>query len=127
MMSGDIAMRFEKNRLAYLIIELMREMGTVVDVREFDGIAVLVGCAVCIGHTEDRPMSATKISHFLGIPRTTTVRALERLIRLDIVSRRGHVFVIAPGRRHRTDVVARLIRIAKKFAPSIMDSDDVAA
>ncbi len=120
-MPHDIAMRFERNRLSYLIIELMREIATSLDVTELDAMGVLVGCAVCIGHTEDRPMSATKISHFLGVPRTTVIRKLERLIRLDIISRRGHTFVIAPARRGRTDVVTRLIRTTLKFAPSIMD------
>jgi hypothetical protein len=40
---------------------------------------LVIFCAVGIGHTEGRPMNASKLSHFLSFPRTSVLRSLKSL------------------------------------------------
>jgi hypothetical protein len=61
-----------------------------------DGI--MVCCCVAIGHAEGRVMNATKISHYLDMPRTTVLRKLEELMDVGILERTGSYYHISPGR-----------------------------
>lgn len=45
-----------------------------------------VALAVHVGTHEGRPMTATKISHFIGVPRTNVMRALKQLEELGRVT-----------------------------------------
>lgn len=76
--------------------------------------AIFIACAVQIGHSEKRPMSATKIAHYLGIPRTTVLRKLDTLIQLNIVERVRHVYFITAERMATDDhIIDGLNKIAK--------------
>jgi hypothetical protein len=85
-----------------LFVELSREMRAGVFARnrrpDWGGYtSVLVTCAVGIGHADGRAMNATKISHFLDVPRTTVLRNLRRLIELKIVIKRGLLYLLDPS------------------------------
>jgi predicted transcriptional regulator len=54
---------------------------------------ILIGAALMVGEAENRPMSATDISEYLGIPRATVVRKLQQLHQM------GHVYPTIAGRR----------------------------
>ena len=43
-----------------------------------DHSLLLIGSAIMVGHAEDRPMNATKISHYVGLPRSTVIRKLNQ-------------------------------------------------
>lgn len=69
----------ERNVIARLVIDLFRNVsgheehwGTKCD-------QTLILCAITIGETEGRPMSATKIAGYVGIPRGTLARKLQQL------------------------------------------------
>lgn len=62
-------------------------------VSDLDMLMVLV--CVFIGDGEGRPMTATKISHFSGLPRSTVYRRLETLIKIKKIVRRGKNYFYA--------------------------------
>lgn len=53
---------------------------------------MFVSFAVHIGTAEDRPMSATKIAGFLGVPRTNVLRALSALKKKNVIYSVGNVY-----------------------------------
>jgi Crp-like helix-turn-helix protein len=69
---------------------------------------MFVSFAVHIGTAEDRPMSATKIAGFLGIPRTNVLRALAALKKKDIIYSIGNVYL------------TNVDRLAKRITPLLM-------
>lgn len=100
--------RLQEERLAItrLFIELSREVRvsvfgthTVGD----DMTGVLVACAVGIGTLEGRPMTSTKISLYVSLPRTTVLRKLERLCKINVVKKAGRTYVLAPAHRNFPD------------------------
>src|SRR5215469_8560244 len=58
------------------------------------GTLLLVGAAVLIGHLEGRPMTASKLAHFVSLPRTTVLRRVDDLIELGHVVKRGQHYCI---------------------------------
>jgi DNA-binding transcriptional ArsR family regulator len=57
-------------------------------------ITILLGMAVFIGQHEGRPFTAHKLAQYVGIPRQTVARRLERMAEAGIVERRGtHYYV----------------------------------
>lgn len=70
---------------------------------------IMVGCAVLVGHAENRPMTARKLAHYLGMPRTTVQRKLDRLHELDAVfSIEGRYFITASRLKANAPLVSRL-------------------
>jgi hypothetical protein len=55
----------------------------------------LVVSAVVVGHAEDKPMSATKIAHYLELPRTTVLRKLEQLVISGAFERHGNSYMLS--------------------------------
>lgn len=53
---------------------------------------MFVSFAVHVGTADGHPMSATKISRYLNIPRTNVLRALTSLEQKDIIYRVGNVY-----------------------------------
>jgi predicted Rossmann fold nucleotide-binding protein DprA/Smf involved in DNA uptake len=47
-----------------------------------------------IGTAEGRPMNATKLAHYVGIPRPSVIRKLDALTRRGLVERTGGGFVL---------------------------------
>jgi hypothetical protein len=69
---------------------------------------MFISFAVHIGTAENRPMSATKIAGFLGVPRTNVLRALATLKRKDIVYSVGNVYL------------TNIDRLTKRITPSLI-------
>jgi hypothetical protein len=69
---------------------------------------MLVSFAVHIGTAEDRPMSATKIAGFLGVPRTNVLRALAALKKKDIIYGVGNVYL------------TNVDRLTERITPALM-------
>jgi hypothetical protein len=86
--------------------------------------------AVHIGTAEDRPMSATKIAGFLGVPRTNVLRALAALKRKNVVYNVGNVYLtnverlgkrITPALiKKQINSVARAYEVLAKLEASIL-------
>ena len=51
--------------------------------------------AVVIGHLSGRPMTTRRIARFIGMPRTTVLRRLQLLLRLDYVRREGRAYLLS--------------------------------
>jgi biotin operon repressor len=54
---------------------------------------MFVSFAVLIGTAEGRPMSATKLAGYLGMPRTNVLRALAKLQKQKFVYRVGYAYL----------------------------------
>jgi len=54
---------------------------------------MFVSFAVLIGTAEGRPMSATKLAGYLGIPRTNVLRALAKLQKKKFIYRVGNAYL----------------------------------
>jgi DNA-binding IclR family transcriptional regulator len=61
--------------------------------RNLENLYILL--AVFIGHAEKRPMTAARISGFLGLPRSTVVRKLAQLIQSGHVSKEQQFYFLA--------------------------------
>jgi len=53
-----------------------------------------VSSTVMIGHMEGKPMTASKIAHYLALPRTTVLRKLEILTEVGVIERRRRVYYV---------------------------------
>jgi IclR helix-turn-helix domain len=51
--------------------------------------------AVVIGHLSGRPMTTRRIARFIGMPRTTVLRRLQLLLRLDYVRRERRAYLLS--------------------------------
>lgn len=56
---------------------------------------LLLGCAVFVGQAERRPMSASKLAEYAGIPRPTAIRKLAQMHDMGILERTesGHYLI----------------------------------
>lgn len=66
---------------------------------------ILVG-AIFVGQAEDRPMNATKLADFAGMPRPTVIRRLAVLIREGVVLRDGDSFQVCEAILNSDPVVS---------------------
>jgi hypothetical protein len=126
------ALRVQRLAILRMVVGGMLEhrenmFGTLQLPRGDDDTTVLLFLAVSIGHAEGNPMNATKLAHFIHIPRTTVLRKLDRLIKLGLVVKHdGHSFVIAP---HRARTVtagrhARYVKMIRRFIQDLVDSGE---
>jgi hypothetical protein len=53
-----------------------------------------IGLCVALGDIEGKPLSMAKITAFMGVPRTTVIRRLDRLQRRRLIHRQGHHYYI---------------------------------
>jgi DNA-binding IclR family transcriptional regulator len=87
-----------------------------------DGL--FVSACVVMGHAENRPMTATKIAHYLRMPRTTVLRKLDELEKLNMIERRGTVFVIPAKRGSTSSHVERSVKLIKRYT-KILDHSSI--
>jgi CRP-like cAMP-binding protein len=111
--------RSERLALAKAYIALTRVMvDSVFGKGPADHSLLLIGSAIMVGHAENRPMNATKISHYVGLPRSTVIRKLNEFARTGVVARHGNVYLLSEERaRNQTMYVSeamRIFRIAEK-------------
>lgn len=114
-----LAYRDERLFVARFVIGLNRELyRSLFPARaDFAGRldALMVACAVTIGHAEGRPMGATKIAAYLELPRTTVLRRLAELIAAGAIARDGTRYVVSASRMEavNTETFRRIIRLFK--------------
>jgi hypothetical protein len=118
---ASLAHRVIRNRVAYLYIELSRELSKNIGVESMFGThvdIVLVACAVVIGHTEGRPFTAAKLAQFVGMPRSTALRKLNALVDLGVIENRDGHYCVSKTRLELPDeTIQRVVRTITKFSP----------
>lgn len=94
--------RLPAYRLLVKIMQLTRGeiLGSVDD--------VMIAACVGLGHAEARPMNATKIAHYLDMPRSTVVRRLDVLVENGFIVRVGTVYLVSEQRQSETGWVRQL-------------------
>ena len=79
--------------------------------------------AVMLGHLESRPMSALKVSNYIGVPRATVTRKLQALCDLGHVMRdeRGLYLVTSSylGRAELTQYLKRTAQLIHKASSEL--------
>jgi predicted transcriptional regulator len=116
--------RFERLALAKAYIELTRVMvDSVFGKDPADHSLLLIGSAIMVGHAENKPMNATKISHYVGLPRSTVIRKLNEFTRIGVVVRHGNFYLLSEERaRNRTKYVTEAMRIFNAAEKSLKAS-----
>lgn len=116
--------RSERLVLAKAYIALTRVMvDSVFGKQPADHSMLLIGSAIMVGHAENRPMNATKISHYVGLPRSTVVRKLNEFARTGVVARHGNIYLLSEERaRNRTKYVTEAMRIFSAAEQSLRTS-----
>jgi predicted transcriptional regulator len=115
----SIKHRLERLALAKAYIALTRVMvDSVFGKKPADHSLLLIGSAIMVGHAEDKPMSATKIAQYIGLPRSTVIRKLNQFLKAGVIARHGNVYLLSIERAHnQTKYVTeamRIFRIAEK-------------
>lgn len=103
----QLAYRDERLFVARFVIDLNRELYRGL-VGTGDGFArrldmLMVACAVTIGHAEGRPMTATKVAAYLGLPRMTATRRLGELTKAGAIECRARRYYVSPARIRSAD------------------------
>jgi predicted transcriptional regulator len=111
--------RSERFALANAYIALTRVMvDSVFGKKPADHSLLLIGSAIMVGHAEARPMNATKIAQYIGLPRSTVIRKLNQFLKAGVIARHGNVYLLSKERAHnQTKYVSeamRIFRIAEK-------------
>ena len=66
------------------------------------------------------PMNATKIAHYVGLPRSTVVRKLKEFVRVGAITRHGNVYLLSEERAHnQTKYVTDAMRIFRTAEESL--------
>ena len=89
-----------------------------------DHSLLLIGFAIMVGHAENRPMNATKIANYVGLPRSTVIRKLNEFLRVGAIARQGNVYLLSEERAHnQTKYVAQAMRIFRAAEKSLKASE----
>ena len=109
----SIMHRSERLALANAYIGLTRVMvDSVFGKKPADHSLLLIGSAIMVGHAENKPMNATKIAHYIGLPRSTVIRKLNQFLKAGVIARHGNVYLLSIERAHnQTKYVTEAMRI----------------
>lgn len=73
---------------------------------------LLIVSAIIMGHAEHKPMNATKVAYYIGLPRSTVVRELNQFLRGGVITRQGKVSLLSEDHaRNQTKYVTEAMRI----------------
>jgi predicted transcriptional regulator len=116
--------RLERLALAKAYIALTRVMvDSVFGNKPADHLLLLIGSAIMVGHAENRPMNATKIAHYVGLPRSTVIRRLNEFLRFGVIVRDGNVYLLSEERAdNQTKYVTEAMRIFRAAEKSLKAS-----
>ena len=116
--------RLERLALAKAYVALTRVMvDSVFGDKPADHSLLLIGSAVMVGHAENRPMNATKIAQYIGLPRSTVIRKLNEFLRAGVIARHGNVYLLSEERAHnQTKYVSEAMRIFRAAEKSLKAS-----
>jgi hypothetical protein len=70
-----------------------------------DQNALGIQAIIALGHLEGRPLNASNISDYLGIPRTTVIRKLRWLIEEGFIEQKDRTYYLAPKYMNLPDEV----------------------
>jgi IclR helix-turn-helix domain len=93
--------KYPRSRERLIVAEAAIRFGKAFNTELFGGYsakqedATWVLRAVVIGHLSGRPMTTRRIARFIGMPRTTVLRRLQLLLRLDYVRREGRIYCVS--------------------------------
>jgi hypothetical protein len=126
MKSPPIPRRAERLAIARLLVALAKELHS--DVLGKAGAkpnfgseidAVFVAACVVIGHLEERPMTVTNVSDYLGARRTTVQRKLDFLVERGVIVRKARRYWLSPERVQSDltfiDTAKRLVGFAHRI------------
>src|SRR5215475_3076701 len=103
----SIMHRLERLALAKAYIALTRVMvDSVFGEKPADHSLLFIGSAIMVGHAENKPMSATKIAQYIGLPRSTVIRKLNQFLGAGVIARHGNVYLLA---KHRAENQTRYV------------------
>jgi predicted transcriptional regulator len=116
--------RLERLALAKAYIALTRVMvDSVFGNKPADHSVLLIASAIMVGHAENRPMNATKIAHYIDLPRSTVIRKLNEFLRFGVVVRHGNVYLLSEERAdNQTKYVTEAMRIFRAAEKSLKAS-----
>src|SRR3569833_117560 len=105
--------RLERLALARAYVALTRVMvDSVFGEKPADHSLLLIGSAIMVGHAENKPMSATKIAQYIGLPRSTVIRKLNEFQGAGVISRHGNVYLLSKQRaQNQSRYVSEAMRI----------------
>lgn len=122
------ARRDDRLAIAHMLVEVAKSYHSIIYpegnfAANIDG--VFISACVFIGDAEHKPMSATKIAHYLGMPRTTVLRKLKDLEARDVIRRHGNVYLISPSRSDKPPVQSKVEKAVRRAAAALskMDTD----
>jgi predicted transcriptional regulator len=117
--------RLERLALAKAYIGLTRVMvESMFGKNPVDHSLLLIGTAIMVGHAENKPMNATKIAHYVGLPRSTVIRKLNEFLRVGVIARHGNVYLLSEERaNNRTRYVEKAMRIFRTAEKSLKVSE----
>ncbi len=96
--SQGIGKRRQRLALCRLMFDIMRSLhGAYAPKSEPFGSRLetfFVGLCIALGQFEERPFSVAKIAAYMGVPRTTVIRRLERLQTWGLIHRQGRRYYI---------------------------------
>jgi hypothetical protein len=87
---------------------------------------LVVGVCVAIGHLDGKPFSAAKLAAFLDCPRTSVIRRLNALAKMEIILRRGTRYYLNEPRVNSDSAIKshdRARRIVLKAARQLSKTD----
>jgi hypothetical protein len=87
---------------------------------------LVVGVCVAIGHLEGKPFSAAKLAAYLDCPRTSVIRRLDALAKMQIIVRRGTRYYLNEPRVNSDSAIKshdRIRRIVLKAAEQLSETD----
>lgn len=88
-----------------------------------DFALLLVYWCVLIGHIDGRPMNASKVAHYLDLPRTTVLRKLSDLVRLAIVERKGSAYVLSGSlSNHAAEYTVHAMDLIRRASDELLRS-----
>jgi hypothetical protein len=88
-----------------------------------DELTIALAVIACEG--DGRPPTVNKLSHYLGISRTTATRYVERMIRDGHLKRSdGHLFLAYPVDSIAVDNARRLLALINKAFSEVSKMDD---
>ncbi|WP_426608494.1 hypothetical protein [Bradyrhizobium sp. McL0616] len=111
--SYPIEHRLERLALARAYVALTGVMvRSVFGQKHADHSLLLIDAAIMVGRAENKPMNATKIAHYVGLPRSMVIRKLKEFVDSGVITREGNVFLLSEQRAHnQTKYVAEAMRI----------------
>jgi DNA-binding IclR family transcriptional regulator len=79
---------------------------------------LLIGAAVYLSTIEGRPLTASKLADYVGMPRASVIRKLRTLIRRGAIERNGKVYCTPTNRLAalRLDDHAALVKLVQASA-----------